>query len=464
MEKNEKKLESIFSVSEYIEFLNLNLRKIGIAKIVGEVTRVTISGIGHIYFSIKDKSGNGVLECIIWKNNYSLCGVTLEEGKEVILSGCPNVYSPSGRISFIADTVELKGEGALKKAYEQLKNNLEKEGLFAEERKKKIPAFPERIGVITSRQGAVIHDFLNNIGKYGFRIQMIDSRVEGQEAIKDLLSAIRTFKQKDIDVLVVIRGGGSLESLQPFNNETLVREIINFPIPIIAGIGHDKDVPLFALAADASESTPTAVANLLNASWSQASFSLERYERNIINLYSKHLSETNTLLNEFIYKIKEKFSGILYSHKEMANKLKTFLFRVEQMIFLKRMYMDNILKSILKNFSTNLNNLQHEIENIDFYTNFGKSLTIKEKNMADYSKSILKDFTSTLGSIKYKIKNTEKLITSYNPERQLKLGYSIARHNGKLIKSIKSVKIGEDMDVQVSNGLIQSKIRNISER
>jgi len=419
MEKNEEKLEPIFSVSEYIEFLNINLKKIGVAKIVGEVTKVTFSSNGHVYFSIKDKSGVGVLECIIWKNNYALCGVKLEEGIEVILFGYPDIYPQTGRFSFKAQTIELKGEGALKKAYEELKNKLEKEGFFAEERKKKIPAFPERIGIITSKQGAVIHDFLSNIGKHGFKIQMIDSRVEGQEAIKDLLSAIRTFKQKDIDVLVVIRGGGSLESLQPFNNEMLIREIIDFPIPIITGIGHDKDIPLFALAADSSESTPTAVANLLNESWNQALFFLERYKRNIINLCSKQLSETDTLLNGFIYKIKERFGEILYSHKEMENKLKIFLSRIKQTIFLERTYVDNALKSILNNFSTNLDDLS------------------------------------------YKIKNTERLIASYNPERQLRLGYSIAKCNGGIIKTIKNVKIGETMDVQVSDGSIQSKIGNI---
>ena len=124
--------------------------------------------------------------------------------------------------------------------------------------------------MITSKQGAVIHDFLNNIGKFGFDIKMIDSRVEGQGAVEDLLAAIQTFRKKDIDVLVIIRGGGSMESLMPFNNELLVREVVGFPVPVLVGIGHDKDMPLVALAADRSESTPTAVANLLNESWERA--------------------------------------------------------------------------------------------------------------------------------------------------------------------------------------------------
>ena len=422
MKQDEKKLEPIFSVSEYIDFLNINLRKIGAAKITGEVTKLTISSNGHVYFSIKDKSGNGVLDCIIWKYNYALCGVKLEEGKEVILSGYPDIYPPSGRLSFKADTVELKGEGALKKAYEELKNKLEKEGIFADERKRPIPDYVQNIGVITSKNGAVIHDFTTNVGKFGFKIKMIDSRVEGQKAVKDLLSSIKLFKKQKIEVLVIMRGGGSLESLMAFNNERLTKEVANFPVPVIAAIGHEKDIPLMSLAADAMTSTPTAAANLLSESWKKAQFKVERYERNIINLYSRQLFDTTSFLNEFVYKIQEEFSLILSEYKEIKNKFKIFLSRIQ----------DGLLS--------------------------------KEREITNYSKLILKDFTSMLGTIKSKIKSMEKIMALNNPERQLRLGYSIARHNGKIIKTVKSVKIGEDMDVQVFDGLIQSNIKKINKK
>jgi exodeoxyribonuclease VII large subunit len=398
MEQNGKKIEPIFSVSEYIEFLNINLKKIGVAKITGEVTKLTVSTSGHVYFSIKDKSGKGVLDCIIWKNNYALCGVRLEEGKEVVLSGYPDVYPLSGRLSFKADTIELKGEGALKKAYEELKDKLEKEGIFEEARKKKIPMYPEKIGIITSKQGAVIHDFLNNIGKHGFKIQMIDSRVEGQEAIKDLLAAIRTFKKMDIDVLVVIRGGGSLESLQPFNNEALVKEIIDLPFPIIAGIGHDKDTPLFTMAADASESTPTAVANLLNESWDQAMLFLERYERNIVGRYEM----------------------ILSNYKEIENKLKIS------------------------------------------FGNFKNSLKTTNERLEGCLSKSFSGFKSFLALVIQQISQAEKIVFFNDPERQLRLGYSIASCDGKIVREIKDVKIGKNIYIKVTDGKIISEVKNIN--
>ena len=278
----------VFTVVQYIEILNTFLKR-EVVRITGEVSELKRAASGHVYFTIKDKDAPGVIDCIIWSRNYQLCGVALEVGMEVILSGHPNIYAPSGRLSFVADTVELVGEGALKKAYDDLRKKLEAEGLFAEERKRALPDYVSRIGVVTSMKGAVIHDFMNNLGRFGFRVRGIDSRVEGQQSVKPLLAAVRAMRAETreggaaaedaIEALVVIRGGGSLESLQGFNNETLVREIVDFPVPVIAGIGHDQDVPLMALAADYMTSTPTAAAHLLNRSWEAARMKLEQAAR-----------------------------------------------------------------------------------------------------------------------------------------------------------------------------------------
>ncbi len=277
MEKLEAK-DRVFTIGEYIEILN-TFFKAQAARITGEVSELKRAASGHVYFTIKGKgdggvNDGGVLDCIIWNRNYDLCGVTLEVGMEVILSGHPNIYAPNGRLSFIADTVELVGEGALKKAYDALRKKLEAEGVFAPERKRPLPEYPTKIGVVTSMKGAVIHDFLNNLGKFGFKVRAADSRVEGQAAVVPLLKALAVMRKEALagrlDVLVLIRGGGSLESLQAFNNEKLVREIVDFPVPVIAGIGHDKDVPLAALAADFMASTPTATAHLLSAPWEEA--------------------------------------------------------------------------------------------------------------------------------------------------------------------------------------------------
>ncbi|MDD3386812.1 MAG: exodeoxyribonuclease VII large subunit, partial [Candidatus Pacebacteria bacterium] len=239
---------NIFSISAYLKLLNGVLNSFG-AKIIGEVSEVKISSVGHVYFSLKDKKDGSVLSCVIWNYDYKMCGIDLVEGIEVKATGFPDVYPVTGRLSFKAKTIQLAGEGQIKKEYEKLKKKLEEEGLFNEERKKQITDFPQKIGIITSKQGAVINDFLNNLGRYGFYIEFIDSRVEGLEAVKDLINSIKTFKKKKIDVLVIMRGGGSLESFLAFNNEMLIREVVDLPFPVIAAIGHDKDIPLLSLVA-----------------------------------------------------------------------------------------------------------------------------------------------------------------------------------------------------------------------
>ena len=227
--------DKIYSISEFVAFLNADLKWMK-ARIVGEIGEAKSGPTGHMYFTLKDEKDGAMLNCIMWSSKYRLFGITLEPGKKIVASGNPEVYSQNGRLSFVCDTIELAGEGDIKKQYDELKKKLEKEGIFDAENKRKIPEYAHKIGVITSKQGAVIHDFLNNIGKFGFDIKMIDSRVEGQGAVEDLLASIKTFRKTNIDVLVIIRGGGSMESLMPFNNELLVREIVGFPVPVIAGI------------------------------------------------------------------------------------------------------------------------------------------------------------------------------------------------------------------------------------
>src|SRR3989344_6356905 len=200
--------DKIFSVSEFIYLLNIGLKS-SRAKIVGEVGESKVYPSGHCYFTLKDEKDGAMMNCIIWKSRYQLYGIKMAEGMKILASGYPEIYPLSGKLSFIAETVELAGEGELKKQYEELKKKLTEEGIFAEEKKRPLPAYPQKVGVITSKQGAVLADFLNNLGRFGFKIKMIDSRVEGQEAVADLLSAIKTLKKQDIEALVIIRGGGS---------------------------------------------------------------------------------------------------------------------------------------------------------------------------------------------------------------------------------------------------------------
>jgi exodeoxyribonuclease VII large subunit len=411
--------EKFFSVSEYIELVNKGLKEFA-AKIIGEVSEVKTGPTGHVYFSLKDEKDQSVINCIIWKSRYQLYGIELKEGLKIISSGYPEIYPPTGRISFLAEVIEHAGEGELKKEYEKLKKKLTEEGLFAKERKRPIPAYPQKVGVITSLKGAVIADFSNNLGKFGFKVKIIDSRVEGQAAVADLLLSIKTFKKQDIEVLVIMRGGGSLEAMMAFNNELLVREVASFPVPVIAAIGHHKDVTLMALAADLAVSTPSIAATALTESWKQATLFLERYERNIIGNYEEALDNACEFINQATETIHEYCDSVFNRYKEI----------------------EHGLKISLRNFQNALSNVKINLRD-------------------SVSKSFL-GFKALLVKVKQQIEHAEKVVDLNNPERQLMLGYSIASCGGKIIRRVKDAKIGKDIDLMVTDGTITSEVKNIN--
>jgi len=170
MVTSKKQGTDYFSVNEYLDILNKELVKHS-SRVIGEVTEVQLyPDRNYLFFKIKDKENPAVLTCMMWKRDYTISGLDLEVGLEVIVSGTPGIYKPYGRFSFDVKTVELVGEGALKKQYEKLKAQFEKEGLFAVSKKRSLPFLPQRIGLITSKDGAAIGDFQVNLGNFGFKV------------------------------------------------------------------------------------------------------------------------------------------------------------------------------------------------------------------------------------------------------------------------------------------------------
>ncbi len=409
-----------FFVSAYLDFINQKISLL-YARIQGEISSVDMRD-RVVYFSLKDAEDGSVISCLIWRRDYMLSGIEFGVGMEVILEGAPDIYKPSGRMSFKASSVELVGEGVLKKAYDQLKKKLDKEGLFLDERKKEVPIFPQKIGLITSETGAVIHDFLTNLGRYGFKIKFVDSRVEGQAAVRDLVSAIDYFSDENIDVLVIIRGGGSLESLQAFNNETLVRKIAGFNKPVICGIGHEKDISLASLVADKMVSTPTAVTQVLNKSWQGAIQGLELNEQKMFSIFRNTLSNNKESVGSYFETIEENFG----------------------LIFKRFSRMEELLKQSV--------------------SSLGYRIVELGRSFAEYSNIFLTNVSRSILQAKQKILSLEKLMITYNPERQLKLGYSIIRSGGLIIRTINQIKVDQIVDITVGDGFFESEVKKINKK
>ncbi len=405
----------IISVSGYLDNLNRTLKGER-AKIIGEVSGFQeYPGRTYIYFSIKDSKDGSTVKCFMWKRDFVVSGVPIADGMEIIITAYPNVYKPNGGLTMQVEMVEMVGAGALQIAYEKLKKKLEAEGLFFESNKRVLPDFPHKIGVITSKSGAVINDFLTNIGKFGYEILFVDSRVEGQDAIKDLLSAVETLKTKDIDILVIMRGGGSLESFQAFNNETLVRVVAGFPAPVITGIGHDKDIPLISFVSDKNVSTPTAVANLLNSTWGEALSGVNMSEQKILSGFDSGLRGSQYLIENSEMTIQNRFMSLFEIFKRAEQTLVASVARIESGIVR--------IKDSVKQMSKDLN----------------RNFELLSENFSIY------------------LSQTEKYILQESPERQLKRGYSIVRLKGKVLRKVGQVKKGDELDIAVVDGIIKSQ-------
>jgi len=354
--------------------VNEVVSKIKPVRIEGEVSNFKNWQDRWIFFSLKDELA--VLNCNVSKYRFENFGFEFEDGMKIRVLGRPELRY-KGEFTLNVEEIQLWGEGALKKAYELLKKKLDGEGLFV--RKRKIPDFVQNIGLITSKSGVVIHDFLKNLKPFGFKVYFCDARVEGAEAVFSLVEAIKRLNKNrpDLDVLVIARGGGSLEELQAFNNEILARAIFASDIPVISGIGHEVDVPIASLVADVSVSTPTAAAIYLNQSWESLQKKIPYLEEKLLVNFDEYL--------EFSF-----------------DKIKT------------------LARDILNLFEESM----------------------KEKRNLIF--------------------NFEKYLTTVNPERNLKLGYSIVfNQKNKVIKDINQIGIDEILTTKLHKGEFLSKVKKI---
>jgi exodeoxyribonuclease VII large subunit len=228
----------------------------------GEISNLSRPASGHVYFTLKD--ANAAIKCVMWKTSAARMRLPLQDGMEVEVHGKIGVYEVSGQYQLYADQIRSVGEGALYQEFMRLKSMLEMEGLFSPERKRPIPMLPKKIGIVTSATGAALRDMLNTLRRRlpTVEVLFVPSPVQGIEAPAAIVKAIRSLNLQSPDVIILARGGGSIEDLWAFNDERVVRAVANSSIPIICGVGHETDFTLSDFAADLRAPTPTAAAEL----------------------------------------------------------------------------------------------------------------------------------------------------------------------------------------------------------
>lgn len=261
-------MNTLLSVAELSAIIGdlLDDRRIQDIRVRGEITNYKHHGRGHRYFSLSEKGGGAtaaVIKCVMWRSDADRLAFSPVEGMEVVVSGSVTVYAPHGAYQLQVKKMEKAGLGEKYLLVEQWKKELAAEGLFSPERKRPLPRFPARVGVVTSETGAVIHDIRNVIGRrYPVEIIISPTAVQGEEAHREIAAALRRLATR-VDVIIVARGGGSFEDIFPFNHPDVVQAIAKTPVPVVSAIGHEVDITLADLAADIRAPTPSAAAELV---------------------------------------------------------------------------------------------------------------------------------------------------------------------------------------------------------
>ncbi|HEY0478617.1 MAG TPA: exodeoxyribonuclease VII large subunit [Kofleriaceae bacterium] len=253
--------ERPLGVAEVVRLAGRVLDGLGLVWLEGEVTQVSQPASGHLYFGLRD--AGAVLSSVMWSREAGRMRFRIEAGQRLRVRGRLGVYDRDGKMQLYADFAEPAGLGAEALALEQLKARLAAEGIFAVERKRPLPRFPRRIGVVTSRSGAAIHDIIRTVQRrLPTPILIADAAVQGQSAPNQIVMGMAMVVRAGVDVVIVGRGGGAATDLSAFNHERVVRTIARCPVPVISAVGHETDLSLADLAADARASTPTAAAEL----------------------------------------------------------------------------------------------------------------------------------------------------------------------------------------------------------
>lgn len=281
-------------------------------RVEGEVSNAKTSRSGHTYFTLKDEDAQ--LSCVIWSGVSRTIDTQPVDGQHIVAGGDIQVYPPHGKYQLIVRSVEQAGIGALQKAFEQLKKKLHKEGLFRDEHKKTLPRFPREIGVITSATGAAFHDIRDTLERRWplATVFLHHASVQGVNAAPELVRAITHFsEEQQVDILIVGRGGGSLEDLWPFNEEAVARALFNCSTPTISAVGHEVDFSISDFVADARAATPTQAAIVATP------------DINEIRLFADDLATClDDCINERVSKQKERIQQLVQSHALMAVKQK----------------------------------------------------------------------------------------------------------------------------------------------
>lgn len=409
---------TVSKVTDYIGELigsDSNLKHIFIK---GELSNVKLYRSGHLYFTLKDEESQ--IRGVMFGARYKL-KFKPKDGMKVLIEGKIEVYKNYGTYQLYVSEISKDGIGDLHRKFEELKEKLNKEGLFDESHKKKIPNFPKRIGVVTAANGAAIRDIITTIQRrWPFcEVLLFPSLVQGDKAVENIVYQIKRSEKFNLDTLIVGRGGGSIEDLWSFNEEIVARAIYDCNTPVISAVGHEIDFTISDFVADLRAATPTAAAEIAVPPYAEIRNAIDQLNLRANLAINKTLDENKSKLDNIVSKQLFTAPREIYAPKEMM--------------------LDNIVRR-----------LQHSSE----------SLIMKNKNKLDLLKNsnVLKNPENIIKNQKENYLLQLSKLEILNPLNTLKRGYSLARTNGKVVSSAKQLKSGDNLEVEFEDGNVNTKV------
>ncbi|HEV7643020.1 MAG TPA: exodeoxyribonuclease VII large subunit [Pyrinomonadaceae bacterium] len=421
----------------------------------GEITSFSVASSGHWYFNLND--GLSQVRAVCFRNSNFRVRFKPENGLHVRVRGSLTVYEKKGEYQLIAESIEPVGEGALRVAFEQIKALLEQEGLFDPERKRRLPLFPHRVGVVTSPGGAVIHDIINVLTRRTRTVSviLIPARVQGEYAGEEIAEAIsmannfneRTAEKNKFDVLIVARGGGAAEDLWAFNEERVARAIYGSKIPVISAVGHETDLTIADMVADLRAPTPSAAAELVAAHEAQLeNYILER-QRNLSKLISWKLAEGKNDLQRL---------STSYAFMRFPQNVKALLGEIED----ARNRLSVNLRNIVRQSDRTLDKARRRLSPVRMMAKVGENRG-RLQNLAD--KSAAAAGKRIAGSAE-KLKIGMAALDALSPLNVLGRGYAIAYgEKGNVLREAEAVSVDETVKVRLAKGKFEAKVTRINE-
>ncbi|WP_238413691.1 exodeoxyribonuclease VII large subunit [Alicyclobacillus sp. TC] len=436
--------QSILTVAQLNRFIKFQIEsdpKFKSCLVSGEISNFKYHTSGHMYFTLKDETSR--IRAVMFQGRNRFLKFRPEDGMKVICQGSVGVFERDGQYQLYIDTMQPDGLGDLYIAFEQLRDRLQSEGLFAEGRKKSLPSYPKRIGVVTSPTGAVIRDICTTIQRRFPLAQVILSPalVQGPEAAPTLVSALSRLETMNpaVDVIIIGRGGGSLEELWPFNEESVVRAVANCPIPIISAVGHETDVTLCDFAADIRAATPTAAAELA----------------------VPDKQELQEWLDEVLFRSRQIVRRKVVDSRRTLLQLATrpVLSRPESLVDRRRQAVDYLENLLSRNISRPLQRADKQWQILRDRL----QKVMPQKRIAD-EKTELLHLEQKVGQLaerklhrlNIEIERLTSSLVALNPMAVLQRGYSILRReDGKVITKKDDLPIGSYAQVQLADGSIR---------